>query len=157
RGSDEITMLATSREHLGVVGEQLFPLRALGDEAVALFVERARLASPDFEPSATDLTRIVELCRRLDGLPLAIELAAGRIRSHTLDELVDGLANRFQVLRSARHEDGDHHDSMAHALDWSYELLSADEQLVFDRCSVFSGPFTRTAAIDICGAVDLGP
>jgi predicted ATPase/class 3 adenylate cyclase len=147
--SDGVSVLGTSRQPLGVPGEQLFPLHPLSDDAVTLFVERARLLSPGFDPSPAELATITSLCKRLDGLPLAIELAAARIRSHTLDELVDLLDARFQLLRSGRRHGHDRHDSMMRTLDWSYDLLDPDERAVFERCSVFSGPFTRSAAAAI--------
>ncbi|MFN0089493.1 MAG: adenylate/guanylate cyclase domain-containing protein [Acidimicrobiales bacterium] len=153
-----VTVLATSREPLGVPGEQLFPLPPMGESAADLFIERARLASPSFEPTRGEHRQITELCERLDGLPLAIELAAGRVRSHSVEELLDAVNDRFRILRAARLAPSsrpERHSSMRRTIEWSYDLLTPSEQVIFDRCSVFAGPFTRAAAAAICADSDV--
>ncbi len=154
-GCETVDLLATSREPLGTPSEQVLPIPVLVKDAAELFIERARLALPDFDPTAEETATIQTICRRLDGLPLGIELAARRMRSQSVDELLAGLEDRFRILRASRGRDGDHHSSMVATLDWSYDLLDGDEQLVFDRCSVFAGPFTRRAAGAVCSDGDL--
>jgi hypothetical protein len=149
-----VSVLATSREPLGTVGEQLFPVPPLRDGALRLFLERARLVAPGFEPSAEQRHVIADLCERLDGLPLAVELAARRVRSHSVEELSSALEDRFRLLRAPgwRRSDGaDRHTSMQRTVEWSYDLLLPVERLVLERCSVFTGPFGRAAATAICG------
>ena len=150
-----VTILATTREPLGVDGEQLVPVQPLttdGSDASAsrLFIDRARSVLPSFAGSDYRGDAIEEICRQLDGLPLAIELAAARMRGMTLDDLAGGLDRRFQLLVGARRAD-ERHRSLRAVLDWSYDLLSPQEQRVFDQLAVFSSWFDLDAAHAVVG------
>jgi predicted ATPase len=152
-------VLATSREGLGAEDEQLWPVPSLdarggiGSEAAALFVERARAAVPAFgATSPDDQSAVVEICQRLDGIPLAIELAASRMVSMTPKEVRDRLGDRFRLLAGARRGLA-RHQTLRHAVAWSYDLLGPVEQQVLDSCSVFAGTFDLAAAT----AVATGP
>lgn len=149
------TILATSRQRLEVEGERLIELMpmdvdaaGLPSEAAQLFVVRATELLGDFDPSADELRIVEDLCRRVDGLPLAIELAAARLPGSRLDELHAALEARFRLLtrrRAAR----DRHGSLAAAVAWSYDLLPRDERDLFDRLSVFTGSFDPPAALAV--------
>jgi len=151
-----VDVLATSRERLGVDGEHLWevvPLAA-GDPdspAVMLFLDRAHAADASFRPSAEDLDTIAEVCRRLDGLPLAVELAAARIRWLATEDLRRALDHRFDVLAGGAGSPT-RHRSLRAVIDWSYTQLGPLEQRVFDRLSVFRGPFD----LDDAAAVAFG-
>ncbi|MEY2566667.1 MAG: hypothetical protein QOE35_1196 [Actinomycetota bacterium] len=149
-----VTILATTREPLAVAGEQLVPVEPLttdGSDAPAsrLFIDRARSILPAFAGSVEG-DAIEAICRKLDGLPLAIELAAARMRGMTLDELSGGLDRRFQLLVGARRAD-ERHRSLRAVLDWSYDLLSLQEQRVFDQLAVFASWFDLEAAHAVVG------
>ena len=150
-----VTILATTREPLAVAGEHLItvaPLATEGSAAAAprLFLDRARAVLPDFDAADEREQAIQDICRQLDGLPLAIELAAARVRSMTLRELTGGLDRRFELLVGARGPD-ERHRSLRAVLDWSYDLLSADERSVFDQLSVFASAFDLDAARAVVG------
>lgn len=152
-----VTILATSRESLAIAGEQLVPVNPLSTDgssasASRLFVDRARSVLPGFDGFEHSGDAIDEICRQLDGMPLAIELAAARLRGMTLDELSGGLDRRFQLLVGARRAD-DRHRSLRAVLDWSYDLLSPPEQRVFDQLAVFSSWFDLDAAHAVVGDV----
>ncbi|BBZ72431.1 ATP-binding protein [Mycobacterium paraseoulense] len=156
--SATVKMLATSREGLGLADEQLWPVPSLDvaagsdSPAVKLFAERARSVSPRF--SLTDAgAAAVEICRRLDGIPLAIELAASRMASMTPDEVRDRLDQRFRLLVGAR-RGLERHQTLRHAVAWSYDLLSGDEKVLLDRCSVFAGGFDLESACVVGGFDD---
>lgn len=144
------TVLATSRIALEVPGEVVVPVAPLtlppkgtvDAAAVDLFVARARDASADVEPSE----EVAELCRRLDGVPLAIELAAARARAMTPAEMLARLDAGLDVLHRPRRRGASRHQSLRAAIGWSYELLDSEEQAMFARLSVFSGPFTAALA-----------
>jgi predicted ATPase len=155
----EVRVLATSREALAISGEQVLPLQHLTlpdpysglDEAAAsssvrLFCERGASARPGFALSEANVTAVVEVCRRLDGIPLAIELAAARVVAMTPREIAGLLDERFRLLGGGRRTAGKRHQTLRSAVDWSYGLLSATERVVFDRLAVFSGGFTLAAA-----------
>jgi predicted ATPase len=155
----QVRVLATSREALAVSGEQVWPLRSLqvpepggGLEAVdasasaRLFCERAASARPGFALSEANVSAVAEVCRRLDGIPLAIELAAARVTAMTPAEIAGLLDERFRLLTGGRRTAVERHQTLRATVDWSYALLSATERLVFDRLAVFSGGFTMTAA-----------
>ena len=155
-----VKMLATSRERLGLAGEQLWPLSTLDVDAgidsaaVALFVERARSVWPRFTlADADEGAAVVEVCRRLDGIPLAIELAASRMASMTVSEIRDRLGHRFQLLVGSR-RDVPHHQSLRHTVQWSYDLLDDAERNLLTRCSVFAGGFDLQSACQIAGSDD---
>jgi predicted ATPase/DNA-binding winged helix-turn-helix (wHTH) protein len=133
-------ILATSREPLGVAGEHVWPLGPLHDEGPALFVERARAAEPRGRWDPADPT-VVELCRRLDDVPLALELAAGQLRRFDLAELTRRLDDRLGML-AGRPTGEARHATMETAIDWSYRLLDAAEQALLRHLSVFPASFT---------------
>lgn len=155
----DVRLLATSREPLGVVGEQTYvlaPLRVPVDDddvsadAVTLFVERAVQARSTFEVTSGNRASIAEICRRLDGLPLALELAAARLSHLSLIEVVERLDHRFALLTASGRARPDRHRTLHATLEWSYDLLPADEQALFARLSVFAGSFTLAAVHGCC-------
>jgi predicted ATPase/DNA-binding SARP family transcriptional activator len=147
-GAPDVRILATSRERLAVDGEHLLVVDPLppperadpGGPAVQLFVDRARAVRPEWTPDGEDLRVVADMCRHLDGLPLAIELAAARLHTLTLGEVAAGLQTRFRVLTGGRRTTA-RHRSLAAAVSWSYDLLSEQEQAMFDALSVFQSPF----------------
>jgi predicted ATPase/class 3 adenylate cyclase len=155
----QVRVLATSREALAVAGEQVWPLRSLevpeadggldavaGSASVRLFCERAASARPGFALASTNAAAVTEVCRRLDGMPLAIELAAARVSAMTPAEIAGLLDERFRLLTGGRRTAVERHQTLRATVDWSYGLLSASERVVFDRLAVFSGGFTMAAA-----------
>ncbi|WP_369827998.1 adenylate/guanylate cyclase domain-containing protein [Mycobacterium sp. 852002-51163_SCH5372311] len=155
--SATVRILATSREGLGVPDEQVRPVRSLDaaagidSAAVSLFVERAQGISPSFSMvDGDEATAVTEICRRLDGIPLAIELAASRMASMTASEMRDRLDHRFRLLVGARRGLERHH-TLRHAVAWSYDLLDDTEKTVLERCSVFAGGFDLQSACAIAG------
>ncbi|MDT5371318.1 MAG: hypothetical protein QOC62_5749 [Mycobacterium sp.] len=159
--SATVRILATSREGLGVGDEQLWLVPSLDvgggiDSAAAeLFVERARSVASGFSVATGDeAAAAVEICRRLDGIPLAIELAASRMASMTAGEMRDRLDHRFRLLVGSRRGLERHH-TLRHAVAWSYDLLDDTEKTVLERCSVFSGGFDLQSACAVAGSDDL--
>lgn len=153
-----VSVLVTSQERLRVPGERVVPVPSLpsGDQdapAVRLFVDRARAASPGFEPTAAEVATVAEITRRLDGLPLAIELAAARLHTHELAEVAAGLDERFSLL-SAGYRTSARHGSLRAAVSWSYDLLPDRLRRVLSDLSVFAGPFSAADAAAVC---DLDP
>jgi predicted ATPase/DNA-binding SARP family transcriptional activator len=155
-----VRVLATSRERLGTGGERVFPLPPLQlpspddrveSPAVALFLERARAVEPDLEADPATLVIVGDLVRRLDGLPLAIELAAGRVGGITLDDLLDRLGDRLDLLRSTSPRGHSRQRTVVSTIEWSYELLSDAERSAFLRLSVFAGRFDLAAAEAVLG------
>jgi predicted ATPase len=147
-----VVVLATSREPLMVRGERLVPVPSLPlDEAERLFLERARDEAPDLMMDDDQRRAVTELCQRLDGLPLALELAASRVRALTPVELVVNLEERFRMLVGGRRSRMERHQTMRGTLDWSYDLCSVVEQAVFDRLSVFPASFDLSAARAVAG------
>ncbi len=149
-----VSVVATSRERLRVPGEQVcaVPTLAVADDgapAVRLFVERARAVSPGFEPDAEERVCIAEIVRRLDGLPLAIELAAARLHTHDVAEVAAGLDHRFTLLSSG-YRTSTRHASLSAAVSWSFGLLDEPLQRVFTALSVFVGSFTAADAAAVC-------
>ena len=156
-----MTVVATSREGLGVSQEQLWRVPSLdinaGTEsaAVNLFLDRAHSVVSDFslaQPGEADA--VVEICRRLDGIPLAIELAASRMASMTASEVRDRLDQRFRLLVGSR-RGLERHQTLRHAVAWSYDLLEDAEKALLDRCSVFAGGFDLQSACAVAGSDDL--
>ena len=144
-------IVATSREGLGIADEQLWPVPSLDvgagidSAAVALFVERAQALPPRFSVAdADEAAAVVEICRRLDGIPLAIELAASRMAAMTASEVRDRLDQRLRLLVGSRRALERHH-TLRHAVAWSYDLLDDPEKALLDRCSVFAGDSTCKA------------
>jgi predicted ATPase/class 3 adenylate cyclase len=152
----DLQILATSRTPLGVAGEQVWPLGPLGTaDSIELLLDRARAVRPDLTIGAGDEPVLAHLCRALDGLPLAIELAAGRLRSMSLTALAAHLDNQLAVLaRPAVAGDEARHRTMRMAFDTSYDLLTDQQQAVAQRLSVFAGGFRLDAAEIICGGLD---
>ena len=153
-------VVATSREGLGVADERLCPVPSLDvgagadSAAVALFVERAQHVSPRFTVGDTgEAGAVVEICRRLDGIPLAIELAASRMASMTASEVRDRLHQRFRLLVGSR-RGLERHQTLRHAVQWSYDLLDDAEKALLERCSVFAGGFDLESACAVTGSND---
>jgi predicted ATPase/DNA-binding SARP family transcriptional activator len=155
-----VSLLATSRETLMIDGERTYPVLPLecGEgvdaPAVELFVERARFVQPHFELNGDGET-VCEICRRLDGIPLAIELAAARTRALTPTQIRDRLDERFRLLTSGSRRVLKRHQTLRHAVEWSYDLLSSAEQAVLSRASVFAGGFRLEAAERVCSGGDI--
>ncbi|GGU95328.1 AfsR family transcriptional regulator [Streptomyces albospinus] len=151
RHCPQMTVLATSREPLGVPGETVRPLEPLRPApAHQLFAERAAAVRPDFR--ATDETAAVdEICRRLDGLPLAIELAAARLRLLSARQIADRLDDRFRLLTSGSRTALPRQQTLRAVVDWSWELLDAPERALLRRLSAFAGGCTLAAAEAVCG------
>ena len=149
--STTVQLLATSREGLRVADEQLWPVPSLDvlsgvDSAAAtLFVQRAAAVAPGISLAGAEAGAVVEICGRLDGIPLAIELAASRMQSMTVSELRDRLDDRFRLLVGSR-RGLDRHHTLRHAVAWSYDLLDDAEKTLLERCSVFAGGFDLAAA-----------
>ena len=143
-------VLATSRELLGMRGEQLWPVAPLdtSNAAVHLFLDRARERDPHFEVDDAGRDAVLEICRRVDGIPLAIELTAARTSALSPQAIAARLHDRFRLLRGGRR--GERHQTLRDALQWSYELLSDAEARLFDRLSVFAGGFSLDAAEAVC-------
>ena len=151
-----LTVLATSREPLLVSGEMVFPLSPLpADEAVRLFMERARDRSPGFPESASPAV-VRRICARLDGLPLAIELAAARVAVLGAGEIEERLAGRFELLAGGRRDSPPRHRALGALVDWSYRLLDEDESGLFRALSVMAGEFDLEAAEALGGDGSLG-
>ncbi len=147
-----VAVLVTSREPLMIRGERLVPVPSLLPlDAERLFLERARDEAPDLVIDADQSRAVIELCERLDGLPLALELAASRVRAFSPVELVVNLEERFRMLVGGRRSRMERHQTMRGTLDWSYELCSHVEQAVFDRLSVFPAGFDMPAARAVAG------
>ncbi|MDQ1457642.1 MAG: hypothetical protein QOH28_3262 [Actinomycetota bacterium] len=158
RGCEHVRVLATSREGLGIDGEQLRPIRslpvpelstaaaALSTDATTLFAERAAAAAPMFRVDDTNAAPVVEICRRLDGIPLAIELAAARVASLQPTEIAALLDERFRLLTGSRRRTVERHQTLRATVDWSYSLLRDVERTVFDRLGTFVGSFDGPAA-----------
>ncbi len=153
-----VQILATSREALGVAGEQVWPLHALelparsstveeirASPAVELFVERARAVQPGFALDDTNADAVAEICRRLDGIPLAVELAAARVTIMTPTDIAARLDQRFQLLTGGRRSAAERHQTLHAAIEWSYEMLESSERRLFDALGVFPAGFGADA------------
>jgi predicted ATPase len=142
-------ILATSRSRLNIVAEQEFPLSTLPiDDAATLFTQRARQLQPGFQPDAT----VREIAERLDGLPLALELAAARVKVLTAGQILERLGRGLDLLTSGAHDAPERQRTLRGTVEWSYELLSADELELFARLAVFAGSFGLEAAEAVCSA-----
>jgi non-specific serine/threonine protein kinase len=165
RACPDLKILATSREPLGVDGETVLevsplplpetdggasPAALVQYDAIRLFVERARTAWPQFEITPSNAADVSALCRHLDGLPLALELAAGRLRAFTVGQILEQIDRRFRLLATGSRAGSARHQSLKAAIDWSFGLLSTDEQIVWRRLSVFAGSFDLAGADAIC-------
>jgi non-specific serine/threonine protein kinase len=159
-------VLVTSREALNLKGELIFRIPSLTFpfeyiqanleeltkyEAVILFIERAVAGNADFTLGTQNAGAVVQVCRKLDGIPLAIELAAARIKVLTVEQIAARLTNRFQLLKGGSRTDLPRHQTLQALIDWSYNLLSESEKRLLVRLSVFSGGWTLEAAEAVCG------
>jgi predicted ATPase/class 3 adenylate cyclase len=169
---DEVVIVATSREALGIDGEQVLAVGPLPvptsehaarleelaeNEAVRLFVQRASAARADFCLTDDNAALVASVCRRLDGIPLAIQLAAARVQSMSPDSILERLDERFRLLSQGRRTALARHQTLRAAVDWSYDLLDPAEQLAFIRLSVFAGGFTLEAAEAVVPDEDTHP
>jgi predicted ATPase/class 3 adenylate cyclase len=151
-----VTVLATSREPLGVDGERVMPVAGLGAaDATDLFYDRVSAADDTVTLSGEDHAAVVAICEQLDGIPLAIELAAARVRSLTPAEVRQRLDDRLGLLRSTARRGAERHRTLRATVDWSYQLLTSEERLLFDRLSVFAGSFDLPAVEAVCGCPPL--
>ncbi len=168
RSSSEVSILATSREMLSVAGEVAWPLPPLATpdprqlparepaaalsryEAVWLFIDRALLVQPAFAVTNANAPAVAEICWQLDGIPLAIELAAARVRVMTVEQIAARLADRFRLLTGGGRAAVTRHQTLRAAIDWSHELLGEQERVLLRRLSVFAGGWTLAAAEVVC-------
>jgi predicted ATPase/class 3 adenylate cyclase len=181
RACPHLRILATSREPLGITGELTWRVPPLGlpdvvpdlpdldadqphaveclarAEAVQLFVERARLAQPGFALTSENAQAVAHICARLDGLPLAIELAAARVRALSPEQIAARLHDRFRLLTGAGRTGTERHQTLRAALDWSHHLLSEQERALFRRLTVFTGGRSLAAAEAVCAGNGIEP
>lgn len=169
RAAPDVRVIATSREPLQVMGEYVVPIppfelpsgegserlaQLLQNEAVMLFVERAAAASGSFELTAMNQATVVALCRRLDGLPLAIELAAVRTRVLGVEQILERLSDRFALLTGGGREALPRHQTLRMAIDWSFDQLTNAEQILLRRLCVFAARFTLGDVAGVCASDD---
>ncbi len=173
RSAPRLKILATSREPLGITGETTYAVPSLSFptlsalpgqldeneldaltqfEAVRLFVDRARAVQPTFTITPTNAAALVEICQRLDGIPLALELAAARVKGMTVEQIAQHLDDRFRLLTSGSRTVLPRHQTLQAAVEWGYDLLSESERILLQRLSVFAGGWTLEAAEQICAA-----
>lgn len=148
----DLRIVATSREPLGVTGESVFRIGSLSieDDAVRLFVDRASTADPAFSPTESDEAVIVEICRRLDGIPLAVELAAAKVRILAPDQIAARLDDMFRLLTGGSRTALPRQQTLQAAVDWSYDLLDDEERAVLRRMAAFAGDCALEAAEAVC-------
>ncbi len=164
RSAPDVSIVATSREPLAIAGEHVWTVEPLATvdrhvltheelaavPAIALFIERAQSADPAFRVDDKTAASVVEICRRLDGIPLAIELAASRARSIDVAEIAHRLDQRFRILKAVRRGSDPRHRTLDDAISWSYDLLPDDEKWVFRALAVFAGQFELADAEAVC-------
>jgi predicted ATPase len=163
-----VTVLTTSREPLNIKGERVFAVPSLSMplgsstteaviqcDAVRFFADRAALVSPDFVITAGNCDTVVRLCDRLDGIPLAIELATVRLRILSIEQILDRIEDRFRLLTARDRTALPRHQTLWAAIDWSYELCSPQERTVWERLSVFAGDCDLQAAEHVCGGGEI--
>jgi predicted ATPase/class 3 adenylate cyclase/DNA-binding CsgD family transcriptional regulator len=152
-----VTVLATSREPIRAVGEVIWqvPSLSLTAEAVDLFIVRARNVRPDFQVTDDSADTVAEICARLDGMPLAIELAAARVRALSLAEILDSLHDRFRLLTGGARTAVRRQQTLRASVDWSHALLTEPERVLFRRLSVFLGGFDLDAAQAVAGGPEV--
>jgi predicted ATPase/DNA-binding CsgD family transcriptional regulator len=166
-GAPGLRVMATSREPLTATGEHVVPVpplemplpgsveplaRLRDNEAVSLFIDRATAAAGSFELTESNREAVVEICRRLDGLPLAIELAAVRTRVLSPDQILERLTDRFELLKAGPRAALPRHQTLRTAIEWSHDLLETQERMLLRQLSVFAGHFTLRDAESVCGA-----
>ena len=155
-GCNQVVILATSRQPLQAAGEQTYRLASLDAEAsVALFADVARRADVSYALVQSDIPVVERICRRLDGIALAIELAAARVKVLALEQIEELLSERFRVLTGTARLP--RHQTMRALVDWSYDLLSPEEQLLFCRLAVYSGDFSLEAVLAVCADERIRP
>jgi predicted ATPase/DNA-binding winged helix-turn-helix (wHTH) protein len=172
RHSPDVAILVTGRERLGMAGELTYRVPSLtvpgpGDnvapdallayEGVRLFVERAKLVRPNFDLTAENASSVASICAQLDGMPLAIELAAPRLRSMSVDELSQRLDHRFALLTDGSRTALPRHRTLRSTIDWSYDLLTEREQAMLRRVAVFAGGWTLASAEQVCAGDGIDP
>ena len=172
RTCNDLRILATSREPLRTPGEQVWPVPplqtptrgidtcaadALKSDAVRLFAQRAKSVAPSFTLRDENAAAVAEICRQLDGIPLAIELAAARIAALSPQQITHRLGDRFKLLANADRTTTERHRTLRNVVEWSHDLLDPSEQTLFDRMAVFSGDCSLEAIEDICGDDDVDP
>jgi predicted ATPase/DNA-binding CsgD family transcriptional regulator len=154
----QVSVLATSREPLGSAAETVWRVPPMSDaDVVALFDERARSARADFTLDGTNIDAVRTICRRLDGIPLAVELAAAWVRSLTPAQIAGALDDRFRVLVGSHGRALPRHRTLRASVDWSYGLLGDATRTLLPRLSVFAGAFTLDDVLAVCPDEDLGP
>lgn len=153
----QLTFLATSREPISVDGEVIWrvPSLSLTGEAIELYTDRARRARPDFRRTDDNAATITEICRRLDGMPLAIELAAAQVRALSLDEILGGLHDRFRLLTGGSRRAVRRQQTLHASVDWSHTLLTEPERILFRRLAAFMGGFDLEAAQTVASGGDI--
>ena len=159
RGSRNLTILATSREALGTEGERVWRIPSMGvdsGEARDLFFARAIAASSDFDVDADSVALVDRICAQLDGIPLAIELAAARVGHLSLDELEAGLDQRFALLSGGRRARRQRQQTLQAMMDWSWDLLDTDERTMLTEVSVFRGGFDARGVDAVCSRPEMG-
>ena len=149
-----LTLLATSREPIGVSGEATWrvPSLSTADEAIELFTDRARLAQTGFALTDDNAAVVADICRRLDGMPLAIELAAARVRALSLAEILDSLHDRFRLLTGGSRTALRRQQTLRASVDWSHALLTEPERILFRRLAAFMGGFDLEGAQAVAGS-----
>jgi non-specific serine/threonine protein kinase len=173
RACPRVHIVPTSREPLAMDGEVVWtvapldipaldergqlPQQATDKASVRLFVERARAVDPDFSVTAENAAAVARICGRLDGLPLALELAAARIRVLSPEQLAERIDERFQLLVGGPRSSPARHRTLEAAVTWSYDLLDDQDRRLFERLSVFAGGFSLDAADTVCGSDDRAP
>lgn len=170
QAAPRLRILATSRELLGVEGETAYRVPSLDIpdpgaalslvdllkcEGIALFTERARAALPEFALTEANAAAVVEICRRVDGIPLAVELAAARVRMMSVEQIAARLNDAFHLLTGGSRTALPRHQTLRALIDWSYDLLPEDERALLVECSVFSGGWTLEAAEAVCSGEDV--
>lgn len=170
--SGSLRILATSREALEIPGESTWRVpslrsappdigcpveRLMAYPATALFMQRAAAAAPDFQLTTDNAAAVAEVCHRLDGIPLALELAAARLKAMRVDQLAEGIRDRFGLLDRGNRSALRRHRTLRALIDWSHELLSVLERVLLRRLSVFAGGWTSEAAQAVCASGDLKP
>ncbi|MGQ0603894.1 MAG: ATP-binding protein, partial [Anaerolineales bacterium] len=170
RACPNLKLLATSREALNIAGETVFSVPSLSlpdthhsvdasavaqSEAVRLFVDRALAVKPDFRVTEVNAATIAQICQRLDGIPLALELAAARMRALSLEQIAARLDDRFRLLTGGSRTALRRHQTLTALMDWSYDLLSDAERVVLRRLAVFWGGWTLEAAEPVCAGEDI--
>src|SRR6185436_11237344 len=169
KAAPQVVVLATSRAPLGAQGETDWRVPSLslpdpvsngelaGSDAVSLFMERARHARPDFALTGENAAAVAGVCSELDGLPLAIELAAARLRMLSVDQIATELADRFRLLTGGPRTAQPRLQTLRASVDWSHDLLSDEERVLLRRLSVFAGGFTLDAVNEVCAGDQVEP